>query len=64
MVSDLYSQEGKQENILKIEKFGDESKVYQSPMETEKLPSKEESIKTERKVIIEKPKAEPIMKKN
>lgn len=63
MVSDLYSQEGKQENILKIEKFGDESKVYQSPMETEKLPSKEESIKTERKVIIEKPKAEPIMKK-
>lgn len=63
LFSNLYSQEGKQENIIKIDKLGESTKIIQNPMQSEKPSIKESEAKKQDKVVIEKPKAEPMTKK-
>lgn len=63
LISNIYGQEEKQENIIKIEKFGESTKIIQSPMQPDKTSLEQPPIKKQEKIVIEKPKAEPITKK-
>ncbi len=63
LISNIYGQEEKQEHIIKIEKFGESTKIIQSPMQPDKTSLEQPLIKKQEKIVIEKPKAEPITKK-
>ncbi len=63
LINNVYCEEGKQENIIRIDKFGESSKIIQTPMQSEKPLLKGTEIEKQEKVVIEKPKTEPIIKK-
>lgn len=61
IASALFAEEGKQENILKIEKFEQKNIVIQSPVEKEHLePEPKREIKKEQKIVLPKPKVKPV----
>lgn len=63
LINNVYCEEGKQENIIRIDKFGESSKIIQNPMQSEKPLLKGSEIEKQEKVVIEKPKTEPIIKR-
>lgn len=56
--SNANSEEGKQENILKIEKSKEKSLVIQTPLEPTKFSTEEELLREQKRIKLKKPKIE------